>query len=126
MAISLEYDANRGVLFGRIQGCLNLDDMRAALQQIVQSGDHPSDVDTIWDLTRMAFHNIDFSFAEQLVALRRNLLPQRGKPKLALVSDYELAEGVVEVYCILSESLPQEMRVFRTENQALAWLAKDG
>jgi len=124
MSINLEYDARLGVLFGRIEGCLHLDEMKAALLQIVHAGDFPSDVDAIWDLTRMAFHNADYSFVRELIALRQELLPLRGQPKLALVSDFELAEGVIEVYRVLSESLPQEMRVFRSVRQALEWLGK--
>jgi len=125
MAISLEYDTNHGVLLGRIEGILHLEDMKAALQQVVTAKEYPSDVDTIWDLTRMVFHNIDFSFAQNLVAIRRELLPQRGNVRLALVSDFELAEGVIEVYRVLSESLPQEMRVFCSVGQALVWLAHE-
>lgn len=125
MAISLEYDANKGVLLGRIEGFLHLEDMKAALQQVVTAKEYPSDVDTIWDLTRMVFHNMDFSFAQNLVAIRRELLSQRGNPRLALVSDFELAEGVIEVYRVLSESLPQEMRIFRSVSQALVWLAQE-
>jgi len=94
------------------------------MEEVMSSKEFPHNVNVLWDLTEMEFDNIDINFQKKLIALRQKRDKQRGTAKLAIVSDYILADPLIKLYTILSADLSQIVKTFRTIEDAQLWLLK--
>ena len=122
MAIELDYKENENVLVATVKGAIDINEFAVAADDLITSADCPSDVNALWDLTEMEFHEADYTFAQKLIALREGLQGHRGKAKIALFSNYNWGEPILNMYKFMSEGLPQEVRVFANREEAMAWL----
>jgi len=123
MPINLTYDAKHNVLIAKVEGVLTVEAYQDALDEVVSSTEYPSDVNAIWDLTDMAFHNVDYEFEKRLIEIRSKLMHKRGTARLAIVSNYDLGRPLVELFLILTKGLSQEIELFETIDDALDYMA---
>ena len=121
MPIQFKYNQNKDVLYGSIEGQLTIDEFKLMLEQVVESKEFRPDVKTLWDLRNLDFTKIDASFERQLIQIRRSF-PERSNAKIALVSENELGFALSRMYQILSDVLPQNVKVFRDVIDGENWL----
>ncbi len=125
MTIELNYNNRQEILTFRAKGCLSVDDIELSMYKIFDSNDIPHNVNAIWDLREMSFENIDITFLQQLVAMKKKHNSKRGSAKIAILSNYTLAAPLVKLYIILSKNLSQLTSAFKTQEEAEFWLCKD-
>lgn len=121
MAIELSYDKPLKVLLAQVDGYLSFEDIEQFLSEVLSSDDIPSDTNTLWDITRMNFDNIDMELQQKIVHMRKKFDLQRGNAKIAIVSDYALGEVLVKLFLILMKEISQEVKAFKTREEALVW-----
>lgn len=121
MAIKFSYDKDRNILQAECDSALSVDDLREAFVVVMNSGEYPPDVSTLWDCRKLDFSSLDRGFEDQIIALRK-LNPQRGGAKIAIVVSGKLAFGLSRMYELKSQDLQQKMMVFRNVEEARAWL----
>lgn len=121
MPIHFKYNNNNNVLYGSIEGQLSIDEVRLMMEQLVVSRDFSSDVRALWDLRKLNFSNIDANFERQLIILRQSF-PERGKAKIALVSNVDLSFGMRKMYEMLADDMHQHMKVFSDYSDAENWI----
>lgn len=121
MPIQFKYNQNNDVLYGSIEGQLTFDEFKLMLEQVVESSEFRPDVKTLWDLRNLDFSKVDENFERQILQIRRSF-PERGNAKIALVSENNLAYRITRIYMILSEHLPQNVKVFSDYMAGEEWL----
>ena len=124
MPIQFKYNQNKDVLYGSIEGQLTFDEFKLMLEQIVESKEFRPDVRTLWDLRNLDFAKVDEQFERQILQIRQSF-PERGNAKIALVSDNDLGFRMTRVYKVLSEKLPQNVKVFRDYMAGEDWLLSE-
>ena len=121
MPVHFKYNNNNNVLYGSIEGQLTIDEVRLMMEELVVSKDFASDVRALWDLRKLNFTNIDANFERQLILLRKSF-PERGKAKIALVSNVDLSFGMRKMYEMLADDIHQNMKVFSNFTDAENWI----
>lgn len=120
MAIDFKYDQTNEILLVTITGQLDMAALQLAAQKIASSNEFPANVNTIYDMTKMDFSNITTEFEENVIKLRKQL--DRGDAKIACVTPTDVGFGMGRIYEVLSSNLPQQVRVFRTFEEAINWI----
>jgi len=120
MAIDFIYDNASEILIVTISGQLDMAALQIAAQKLTSSNEFPSNVNTIYDMTKMDFSNITTEFEENVILFRKQL--DRGDAKIACVTPTDLGFGMGRMYEVLSDKLPQQVRVFRTFEEAKDWV----
>ncbi len=123
MPIDYHYDGEKEILFGEMKSPLTIEELRATMNQLLQSDEIPSDANTMWNLKNLDFTAIDNDFMMQLINIREKNL-QRGTAKIAFVvtETDDFAFGMVRMYEGHSAHLPQRTMVFQNYARALKWL----
>ena len=119
--IELTYDKQLVFLLAQVRGYLSFEDIQGFMKEVLSSDDIPSEVNTLWDITEMEFDNIDYDLQTKIVEMRKKFNLQRGNAKIAIVSDYQLAEVMLKLFLILMEEISQEVKSFKTREEALLW-----
>ena len=125
MPIQYNYEPASEILTVKLSGQVSLDEMKAAMMQILEDSEIPSDTNAIWDVGDMEFNNITLEFQQELVGLREQINDRRGHAKIAILSSYTLAEPLLKMYTILSKNLSQTTKVFMLEDEAKQWLCSN-
>ena len=121
MQLHLEYNSDKNILFGSYSGMFTLQAFEAQLAEIVSTATFPANVPTIWDLTEMDFSQMDWDFINKLLEIRAKF-PTRGNALNAIVAQTDLTFGISRMYASKGDSLPQTMQVFRSVEDAEAWI----
>ena len=121
MAIELAYDKKLQTIMARVHGRLKVEDIEKSMHMVLTSSDIPSDANTLWDITEMEFESVDLELQQQIVEMRKKFDIQRGKAKIALVSNYPLGEVIVKLFLVLMEEISQDVKAFETREQAIHW-----
>ncbi len=121
MPIHFKYNPGNSLLYGSIEGQVNIEELGQTLGKITDSKEFPPDVKALWDLRKVDFTQLNSNFGEALASLRRQN-PKRGNTKIALVVEKDLGYGMCRMYVMLSEDLPQEVSVFKDIASAENWL----
>jgi len=119
--IELTYDKQLEFLLAQVHGDLSFEDVQGFMTEVLSSEDIPSEVNTLWDATEMEFEKMDYDLQAKIVEMRKKYNLQRGNAKIAIVSDYELGEVIVKLFLILMEEISQEVKSFKTREEALLW-----
>jgi len=117
----VEFHYKNSIVYGAFKSPLNLDEIKKAIVLLTKSTQFPADANTLWDLRELDFAQIDYDMERQLIAIRRQY-PERGQAKIAFVVSSDLGFGMMRRYEMLSDNLPQHIRVFRDDAKAEAWL----
>lgn len=120
MAIQYKYISDDKFLIIKISGVLVWEQLKDAAEKVTTSKEFPPDVDTLYDLSEMDFSNITTEFEEKLILFRKQL--DRGNAKIACVVTSEVGFGMGRMYEVLSDKLPQQVRVFKNMEDAKDWL----
>ena len=120
MTIEYKYISDEKYLLVKISGVLEWEQLKLAAEKITAAKEFPADTDTLYDLTEMDFSNITPEFEEKVVLFRQQL--DRGHAKIACVVSSEVGFGMGRMYEVLSDNLPQQVRVFRNLEEAQYWL----
>jgi len=120
----MTYDKDKGILYGVADQQLSLEELGQAMQDILHSTEYPPNTPALWDLRKLDFKNIDKTYIQNLMALRKDN-PQRGQAKIAIIADQDLGFGLSRMYEMLSDDLPQRIMVFRNMSDGEAWLLED-
>ena len=121
MQLSINYNAQKNILYGRYKGAFTTTEFEAQLRKIVSAAEFPPDVPTIWDLSETDMAQFDWKFIEQLLEIRARF-PARGDALIAIVAPADLTFGVSRMYAARGNDLPQQVQVFRDESSAEDWL----
>jgi|GEM_PF-3217814 len=122
MAIEFSYNDQYEFVICTVIGNLCFDDYDKYMQQLLADNDIPVNANALWDLRKMQFDNIDLEFEEKLINVMKMHTEKRGSAKVAIVSDYVLGEPLVKLFLILSEELNQNIKMFKTVEEAELWL----
>jgi len=122
MPIHRYYDAESDILVLQPEGGLTMDMIRALNDKVINCDEYPPYVNTIWDMRKTDYRNINKQFLEELIELRKEIMPVRGKAKLAYVASSDFEFGITRMYEMLSVDIPQQMHIFRTIEEAKQWL----
>ena len=122
--IELTYDNQLEFLLAQVHGDLSFEDVQGFMTEVLSSEDIPSEVNTLWDASKMKFDKMDYDLQSKIVEMRKKYNLQRGNAKIAIVSDYELGEIIVKLFMILMEELSQEVKSFKTREEALLWFER--
>lgn len=120
MSLEVTHDSDNNILIIKIIDLINLDELKKSATKIFSSGDIPHDINTLYDLQDMEFSNITTEFQERLILFRESL--DRGNAKIACVTSTDLGFGLSRRYEALSDHLPQQVRIFRSIDEAKNWL----
>lgn len=124
MPIDFNYDSKKLALYGVMKGDLTIEDYTSAFKEIVSSDCHPSNIRTLWDLSGLNFAAVSRPFIDRLIEVRASL-PERRSAKIAIVVAGDLGFGMSRMFQILSESLSDDVMVFRDCPEAEAWLLSE-
>ena len=123
MPVQISYEKENDLLIVTVDGEISPQEYLETLQSIVESEEINTEANAIWDLRNMAFHHIDMNFQNQIIEVRKQFASQRSSAKIALVSDYDLAEPILKVFEILSlDNAFKQHQVFRDLAQAREWI----
>lgn len=123
MALQYTYDAENKFLLIKISGALIWDELKQLAFEIASSSEFPSTVNTLYDMREMDFSNVTAEFEEKVIAFRKQL--KRGDAKIACLVSSDVGFGMGRMYEVLSEGLPQQVRVFKNHEEAQSWLISD-
>ena len=123
MPVQYKYIPDEKYLLVNISGILEWEQLKIAAEKITTSKEFPTDVDTLYDLTEMDFSNITAEFEEKLIHFRKQL--DRGDAKIACVVSSDVGFGMGRMYEVLSDKLPQQVRIFKKQEEAQHWLTPD-
>ena len=124
MAIEITYDKQLQILIAKVHDYLSFEDIQNFMSEVLSSEDIPSDANTIWDITEMEFDNIDIELQTKIVEMRKKFDIQRGKAKIAIISDYRLGETLVKLFLILMKEISQDVNAFKTREEAMLWFER--
>ena len=120
MAVHYKYISDEKYLLVKISGILEWEHLKLAAEKITTAKEFPADIDTLYDLTEMDFSNITAEFEEKLILFRKQL--DRGHAKIACVVSSDVGFGMGRMYEVLSDKLPQQVRVFKKIEEATDWI----
>ena len=121
MAIKSTYDINLNILFLTVNGSLSFDDFKDCMVKLLSSNDYPPDVDTIWDLNNMEFDSFDLTFHQQVVDFIETNDNPRGYAHVAIVSNYDIGKGVINLFIQVADCLHQTFKAFKNLDEAILW-----
>ena len=121
MPVSINYNREKDILYVRVKSPAGVDDFKMTLTQIVNSKEHASDVNALWDLRELNFVEMEPAFLKEIVAIKKST-PERKGTKRALVIPNDLAFGMTKMYESMASDLPDEIMIFRSFENAEIWL----
>lgn len=126
MSISISYKKDPAILVVTINGEMTPELYKEAMNEVLSSYEYPADVNALWDLRKMAFYNVDMAFQQKIQELRKLFSQKRGDARIALLCDNKLAESILKVFEVLSESndIGKNLKLFKRLEEAEAWLAE--
>ena len=126
MDLIISYDSQLNLLCLEVSGCLTVENYQMSLIKILDSNDYPCDVKILWDLTDVAFKNVELDITVLQKELTERLPVKRGFAKVALVSDNPQLEPFIESYIELlrcvSVGLSHRAKIFKAIDAAMYWL----
>ena len=118
--MTFELDRARRTVLTMASGLVTYDDLARHLAE--EQRDDALGFAEVFD-GRSATTDITPEQVRALVARTDSLLRQGRLGALAIVTDSDLAFGMARMYQILAEPLPVQIGVFRTLDEATAWLS---
>ena len=124
MSVEVRWNAEQQLIRAKIEGMITLEELASTLRAFVASGEHRPDAPSLWDVRAFDFERVDRRFTEAMVGVRRDR-PERGAVRIALLVADDLGFGMMRMYALMSDDLPQQIDVFRDEDAAVRWLRGD-
>ena len=121
MPMEYRYDEAKQTIYAVAKGSVNTDELDAFMTFVTQAEEFSPDTRTLWDLRELDFNSVDRQFVEQFVNTREKY-PDRGAARIAMIVGSDHGFGMTRMYEMLSDRLPQNIKVFREPGEATAWL----
>lgn len=125
MSVKAHYDPQSSILIFSVEGELTQKMLRDAGEITITSDQYPPDVNTIWDFTHMNYDNIDKAFMEEAMTIRKEFISMRKKANIAYVTGTDFEFGMMRMYEMMSVEIKQGVPIFRTVEEAKAWLTSN-
>lgn len=126
MAIEYRIDLDSGLLIVEVEGRVLPDDVVRYRTRLLADSDFSPGMNTLVDCRNAStdgFNATDLQFLANDIASRRRLL---GRARCAVLVATEAAYGLLRMYEAYTLESPVEVRVFRDEAEARAWVAGGG
>ena len=123
MSIQIHFDKKKEILYCYFGESFTFEDVESTLFAITHGSEYPPDVNTLWDMGKIDFSEVDESFIQRIISMRRKF-PERGNAKVALIVSSDLGFGLSRMYKSFSEvaEMSQNINVFRDRAKAEKWL----
>lgn len=121
MSIELTFDDQLGILIAAVTDEVIPDEVAATLTEIVSSDKYPPDIDVMWDLRNLDFKSISSEMVYAIEEVREQF-PERGEAYIAFVVPDDLAFGMSRMHEIVTNELPQTIRIFKDYHKAITWM----
>ena len=83
-------------------------------------------IDSLWDFRQVSVRSVTPDALMSVAEYNKTLAPSRGKTwRVALVVSAEVAFGLSRMFTAYVDSAPNEVRVFRSMEEAETWLLGD-
>ena len=125
MPIELEYNQRLNYLLIKAIGNPTVKDTEIAMDEICNSDQLRSDVNSLLDTRELLFDHIDIEYIKDFVTVRKKFNDARGSAKVAILSNSKLASPLIKLFTILSKDLSQKIQVFKTVEEAEFWLCEE-
>jgi hypothetical protein len=126
VAIDFRIDLDAGLLIVEVEGRVVPDDVVRYRTRLLADSDFSPGMNTLVDCREAStdgFNASDLQFLANDIASRRRLL---GRAKCAVLVSTDAAYGLLRMYEAYTLESPVEVRVFRDEDEALAWVTALG
>lgn len=123
MPFSIQQRYEDNLIYIKVTEKFSADQYDQIMDQVVSDTSISLHAHTLWDLTDMDFKSVHTDFLKKVITHRKKYDKKRGKnTKAAIVANSDLGFGVSRQYAALSIEFSQKMQIFRTVEDAMAWL----
>lgn len=112
-----------GVFVLRVRGPLTVERVEAAIAETRQTPGFHRRSHTVWDLREADLADAPVEDLRRVVAINARFGDQRAGARSALRVARDVDYGIVRMFQVFAEKLPQTFRVFRAPEEAIAWAA---
>lgn len=122
--MSFELTQQPGHFRLRVYGVVTAQDFAQAMPQVLEiERAHPQGIDRLVDLRDVTSFSVQYADVSDFAGLRRQeRLPRRVRS--AIIAGRPVAVGFANMYATILNHPDVEVRVFQSEDEALAWLAE--
>ena len=125
MPIEFKYNKNLKYLYITTSGNPTIEEAEQGMYEICNSQTMPANVNSLLDMRELSFSHIDIDYIKRFIVIRKKFNNDRGKAKVALLSNSAIAAPLIKLFTILSSDLRQKLHVFKTVQEAELWLCED-
>ena len=118
MTTSYRIDKSLGMIFSSASGVLTDDDLRGHQRAVLADPDFDPHFSQIWDFQGVE----DVEVSSETLRLLAESKSYSAESKRAVVAPRDVLYGMARMFQMLHEEAPEAFRVFRTSDEARAWL----
>jgi hypothetical protein len=123
MEITTQINEKRNIRFHKIDGLINIGELKDMLASFYKSPDYDPDMNVLWDLREADFSSITSEDVASFAGMIEKYWGQGKKSKAALIVSRDLDFGLSRMYeLLLTASSPNRVIVFRNYDDAEEWL----
>lgn len=122
MSFKINYIESKNHILVEIEGVFSENDFHEILNTISTSNEYPSNINAIYDLSKMSFKNIDTNFLESLSEAANQYSKIREGAKTVYVCPEDIQFGMTRVWEVLASDVHVNIMVKRTISEAINWL----
>lgn len=123
MEIRTEIDSEKNVRAHKVQGLIDVRELKRELANIYQSPGHDPGMNSLWDLRGADFFSVTSAEVQSLIEMVKEQWGKGGTNRAALVVTKEVGYGLSRMYeIIMSGVSSSNVRVFREYDEAVKWL----
>ena len=119
MSILSSIDGERRIAHFRTQGVVTDDDVLRTLRDAYSRDDYVEGMRTVWDVREVAL-KVTPGGIREMASLTAELAPEVFPT--AVITEMALVHGLARMYELIRSGAKQETRIFRTVEEACAWL----
>jgi hypothetical protein len=125
MPVNTEFRFDANLIIHRISGEFGVQEFRTTTSEELGHPEFRPGMDALWDFTQADISKVTSDDVRTMVQRMQQVSRQRGSGyRIAIVAPDDLTFGLSRMYEAQSAGLDREIRVFRDEKEALAWLAE--
>ena len=121
MSAQYRIDSERRVIFSSATGVLTDEDLHEHQAQLLADPFFDPGFDQLWDFTRVSAVEVSPEALRHLAHSRS----YKASARRAVVAPDDLRFGMGRMFQLLHDEAPEELRVFRSLDEARRWLALD-
>jgi len=124
VALPAQYriDSESRIIFSTARGVLTEEDLRGHQSRLLADPAFDPKFDQLWDFSEVTKLHVERKAVSHLAQARSF----EAGVKRAVVAPSDLAFGMARMFQLLHDQAPEEVRVFRSQEEAQGWLGIDG